>query len=45
MDTGPAAKEGAAGPVAVQADRTGAEAVPTLLAGLRRDKVKYSWCL
>lgn len=35
MDTGPAAKEGAAGPVAVQADRTGAEAVPTLLAGLR----------
>ncbi|MCF3974283.1 FIST N-terminal domain-containing protein [Paracoccus salsus] len=35
MDTGPAAKEGAAGPVAVQADRGGPDTVPVLLAGLR----------
>ncbi|MBU3030929.1 FIST N-terminal domain-containing protein [Paracoccus marinaquae] len=35
MNTGPAAKEGAVGPVAVQADRGGAETLPTLLAGLR----------
>lgn len=35
MNTGPAAKEGAAGPVAVQADRGGADALPILLAGLR----------
>ncbi|MBM3603381.1 MAG: GfdT [Alphaproteobacteria bacterium] len=35
MDTDPAAKEGASGPVAVQADRGGADPVPTLLDGLR----------
>ncbi|MBW7057886.1 hypothetical protein KY389_14595, partial [Paracoccus bogoriensis] len=33
--TGPEVKEGAAGPVAVQADRGGTDTVPTLLAGLR----------
>lgn len=35
MDTGPAAKEGAAGPVAVQADHGGGDALPVLMAGLR----------
>ncbi|MEE2859949.1 MAG: FIST N-terminal domain-containing protein [Paracoccus sp. (in: a-proteobacteria)] len=35
MNTGPAAKEGASGPVAVQADRGGSDLVPTLLDGLR----------
>ena len=35
MHTDPAAKEGASGPVAVQADRGGADLVPTLLDGLR----------
>lgn len=35
MNTDPAAKEGATGPVAVQADRGGTELVPTLLDGLR----------
>lgn len=35
MNTGPAAKEGASGPVAVQADRGGTDLVPTLLDGLR----------
>lgn len=35
MNTGPAAKEGASGPVAVQADRGGTDMVPTLLDGLR----------
>ncbi|WP_410216807.1 FIST N-terminal domain-containing protein [Paracoccus sp. (in: a-proteobacteria)] len=35
MNTDPAAKEGASGPVAVQADRGGADLVPTLLDGLR----------
>lgn len=33
--TGPEVKEGAAGPVVVQADRGGTDTVPTLLAGLR----------
>ena len=35
MDTGPAAKEGATGPVAVQADRGEADPALTLLDGLR----------
>ncbi|WP_405402405.1 FIST N-terminal domain-containing protein [Paracoccus sp. Ld10] len=35
MNTDPAAKEGASGPVAVQADRGGTDMVPTLLDGLR----------
>ncbi|WP_415639297.1 FIST N-terminal domain-containing protein, partial [Paracoccus nototheniae] len=35
MNTGPAAKEGASGPVAVQADRGGTDLVPALLDGLR----------
>lgn len=35
MNTDPAAREGASGPVAVQADRGGADLVPTLLDGLR----------
>lgn len=35
MHTDPAAKEGASGPVAVQADRGGADLVQTLLDGLR----------
>ncbi|WP_265501497.1 FIST N-terminal domain-containing protein [Paracoccus beibuensis] len=35
MNTGPVAKEGATGPVAVQADRGGIDLVPTLLDGLR----------
>lgn len=35
MDTGPAAKEGATGPVAVQADRKGADPGRVLLDGLR----------
>lgn len=35
MNTDPAAKEGATGPVAVQADHGGTDAVPTLLDGLR----------